>query len=473
MGGIFGVVSDKNCNLDLFFGVDYHSHLGTRRGGMAVYENGTFNRAIHNIENSPFRTKFEKDVDELVGNIGIGCISDNEPQPLLVSCHLGSYAITTVGLVTNLDELVKKTFEKGSTHFLEMSGSRINQTELVASLINQKNSILEGLQFVQHIIQGSMSILVMTPEGIYAARDKLGRTPIQIGKKDNSYCLATESFSFINLGYQHCKELGPAEIVFISQKKGIEILQPSGDKMKFCTFMWIYYGYPTSTYEGINVEEMRYKCGEALAKRDAENENVKPDIIAGVPDSGTAHAIGYANKSGIPFARPFIKYTPTWPRSFMPTNQSQRNLIARMKLIPVHQLIKDKKLLLIDDSIVRGTQLRETTDFLYQSGAKEVHIRPACPPLLFGCKYLNFSRSNSELDLITRRIIKEREGDNVSQEVLEDYANPDSKNYKEMLEEIRKQMHFTTLAFHRLDDMLESIDIDPSKLCTYCWNGKE
>ena len=473
MSGIFGVVSNTNCSLDLFFGVDYHSHLGTRRGGMAVCEKGTFNRAIHNIENSPFRTKFEKDVEELKGNIGIGCISDNEPQPLLINSHLGSYAITTVGIVTNIDDLAEKTFQKGATHFLEMSGSKINQTELIASLIDQKNSILEGIQFVQQVVEGSITLMVMTEDGIFAARDKLGRTPLQVGKKEDAYCLATESFSFLNLGYEQYKELGPAEIIFVSNKEGVQVLQKPGDKMKFCTFMWIYYGYPTSTYEGINVEEMRYNCGKALAKRDAERTNVKPDIVAGVPDSGTAHAIGYANESGVPFARPFIKYTPTWPRSFMPTNQSQRNLIARMKLIPVKQLIKDKKLLLIDDSIVRGTQLRETTDFLFNSGAKEVHVRPACPPLLFGCKYLNFSRSNSELDLITRRIIKEREGDNVSKEVLDDYANPDSKNYKEMLEEIRKQMHFTTLAFHRLDDMIESVGIEPCKLCTYCWNGQE
>lgn len=473
MGGLFGVVSKESCTLDLFFGVDYHSHLGTRRGGIAVCKDGSFNRAIHNIENAPFRTKFEKDVDELEGKIGIGCISDNEPQPLLVYSHLGSFALATVGIVTNLDELVKYTFEHGATHFLEMSGSKINQTELIASLINQKTSILEGIKFVQEIVKGSITILLMTQGGLYATRDRLGRTPLQIGKKDGAYCVASESFSYANLGYESYKELGPAEIVFISLEKGVEVLQKAGSKMKFCTFMWIYYGYPTSTYEGVNVEEMRYRCGEALAKRDMEETHIKPDIVAGVPDSGTAHAIGYANKSGIPFARPFIKYTPTWPRSFMPVNQEQRNLIAKMKLLPVHQLIKGKKLLLVDDSIVRGTQLRETTDFLYQSGAKEVHVRPASPPLLFGCKYLNFSRSNSELDLITRRVIKMREGDNISKEILDDYADPNSKNYKEMLEEIRKQMHFTTLAYHRLDDMLSSVGIDPENLCTYCWNGKE
>ncbi len=471
MGGLFGIVSKKNCTLDLFFGIDYHSHLGTRRGGMAVYENGTFNRAIHNIENSPFRTKFEKDVEEMKGNMGIGCISDNEPQPLLVQSHLGSYAITTVGKINNLNDLVQKTFAAGGTHFLEMSGGSINATELVASLINQKESILEGIRFVQSVVEGSMTVLIMTENGLFAARDKLGRLPLLIGKKEDSYCVASESFSYINLGFEDCKELGPAEIVFINMKDGISVLQPPADKMKICTFLWIYYGYPTATYEGVNVEQMRYRCGEMLAKR--EDNSVNPDIVAGVPDSGIAHAVGYANESGIPFARPFIKYTPTWPRSFMPANQEQRNLIARMKLIPVHPLIKNRKLLLIDDSIVRGTQLRETTDFLYQSGAKEVHVRPACPPIMFSCKYLNFSRSTSELDLITRRIIKMREGDNVPKEVLEDYANPDSKNYKEMVQEICRQLHFTTLMFHRLDDMLDAVGIEPCKLCTYCWNGKE
>ena len=471
MGGLFGVVSNKNCTLDLFFGIDYHSHLGTRRGGMATFNNGTFHRVIHNIENSPFRTKFERDVEDLKGTMGIGCISDNEPQPLLVQSHLGSYAISTVGLISNIDELVKETFERGGIHFLEMSGGAINPTELVAALINQKDSILEGIKYVQEKVKGSMTLILLTPNGIYAARDKLGRTPLLIGKKQDSFCIASESFSYINLGYEDEKELGPAEICFIDMQNGIQVLQAKKEKMKICTFLWIYYGYPTATYEGVNVETMRYRCGEMLAKRD--KGSVNPDIVAGVPDSGVAHAVGYANESGIPFARPFIKYTPTWPRSFMPTNQEQRNLIAHMKLNPVHQLIRNKSLLLIDDSIVRGTQLRETTDFLYQSGAKEVHVRPACPPLLFGCKYLNFSRSSSELDLITRRIIKMREGDNISKEILEDYANPDSQNYKEMLEAIRQQLHFTSLAFHRLDDMLDSVGIEPCKLCTYCWNGKE
>lgn len=467
MGGIFGVASKKDCVLDLFFGTDYHSHLGTRRGGMAVYGEDGFNRAIHNIENAPFRTKFEKDVETLKGNLGIGCISDYEPQPLLVQSHLGSFAITTVGKINNMDELVKEAFHKGSTHFLEMSGGSINATELVAALINQKDSLVEGIQYVQEVIDGSMTMLIMTQKGIYGARDRYGRTPLMIGKKEEGYCISFENFAYINLGYKNYYELGPSEIVFLTPE-GIESISPAREEMKICSFLWIYYGYPTSTYEGVNVETMRYKCGEMLARRD----HVKPDIVAGVPDSGIAHAVGYANASGIPFARPFIKYTPTWSRSFMPTNQSQRNLIAHMKLIPVDALIKDKSLLLIDDSIVRGTQLRETTEFLYQSGAKEVHIRPACPPLFYGCKYLNFSRSNSELDLITRRIILDREGDKADERVG-DYIDPDSQNYKEMTDEICKQLKFTSLRFHRLDDMVESVGISPCKLCTYCWNGKK
>ncbi|MDO5411396.1 MAG: amidophosphoribosyltransferase [Lachnospiraceae bacterium] len=470
MGGFFGVAAKESCTLDLFYGVDYHSHLGTRRGGMAVYGPNGFNRAIHNIENSPFRTKFERDVDELEGNLGIACISDNEPQPLLVQSHLGSFAITTVGKINNVDELVKTTYEHGHTHFLEMSGGQINPTELVAALINQRNSIVEGLRYVQQAIEGSMTVLLMTSEGIYAARDRYGRTPVSIGQKEGAFCASFESFAYINLGYTSYRELGPSEIAYITPE-GVETLSAPGKEMKICSFLWTYYGYPTSSYEGINVENMRYRCGSMLAKHDKNRENVKPDIVAGVPDSGIAHAIGYANESGIPYARPFIKYTPTWPRSFMPQNQSQRNLIARMKLIPVKELIEDKKLLLIDDSIVRGTQLRETTQFLYQSGAKEVHVRPACPPLLYGCKYLNFSRSKSELDLITRRVILEREGDK-AEEMLSDYADPSSQNYEEMLEAIRKQLTFTTLSYHRLDDLVESIGLSPCQLCTYCFNGK-
>ena len=467
MGGFFAVASKESCIMDLFFGTDYHSHLGTKRGGMAVYGKDGFNRSIHNIQNSPFRTKFERDVEELEGNLGIGCISDFEPQPLLVHSHLGSFAVTTVGRINNVDELVKECFEFGHTHFLEMSGGSINPTEIIAALINQKSTIAEGLANVQEKVDGSMTVLVLTNEGIYASRDRLGRTPVIVGKKENAFCASFESFAYLNLGYQDYKELGPGEIVYITPEE-VKVLKEPGEEMKICSFLWVYYGYPTSTYEGVNVEKMRYECGRKLAERDEE----QPDSVAGVPDSGVPHAIGYANKSGIPYERPFIKYTPTWPRSFMPANQSQRNLIAKMKLIPVHELIKDKKLLLIDDSIVRGTQLGETTEFLYESGAEEVHIRTACPPLLFGCKYLNFSRSSSELDLITRRVIQRREGE-VTKELLEDYANPDSENYKAMVEEIRKELNFTSLKFHRLDDMVEAIGISPCKLCTYCWNGKE
>ncbi len=470
MGGFFGVVSKKKCSLDLFYGVDYHSHLGTRRGGMATYGKDGFHRSIHNIENAPFRTKFDKDVDEMDGNMGIGCISDFEPQPLLIQSHLGSFAITTVGKINNLEEIKKAIYEKGSTHFQEMSGGRLNATELIAALICQADSIVEGIRYVQGMVDGSMTILILTKDGLYAARDKYGRTPVVVGKREDSYCVAFESYSYLNLGYNHYKELGPAEIDFITTD-GVEMVSPPGDRMRICSFLWVYYGYPTACYEGVNVEAMRYRCGSMLAKRDGGS--VQPDIVAGVPDSGIAHAIGYANESGIPYARPFIKYTPTWPRSFMPTTQSQRDLIARMKLIPVQSLIENKKLLLIDDSIVRGTQLRETTEFLYQSGAKEVHVRPACPPLLFGCKYLNFSRSKSDLDLITRRIIREWEGDDVSQEVLEEYADPASEKYQKMVDEICRRQNFTSLRFHRLDDLLASIGIEPCRVCTYCFNGKK
>lgn len=467
MGGFFAVASKESCVLDLFFGTDYHSHLGTRRGGLAVYGKKGFDRAIHNIQNSPFRTKFERDVDELEGNLGIGCISDYEPQPLLVHSHLGSFAITTVGRINNIDALVEDCFDKGHTHFLEMSGGTINPTEITAALINQKSSMVEGLQYVQEKVEGSLTVLVLTKDGFYASRDKLGRTPVIIGKKENAFCAAFESFAYLNLGYSDYKELGPAEIVFVTPES-VETVSAPKEKMKICSFLWVYYGYPTSSYEGVNVEKMRYNCGKLMAKRDF----VKPDSVAGVPDSGIAHAIGYSNEAGIPFSRPFIKYTPTWPRSFMPSSQEQRSLIAKMKMIPIHDLIKDQSLLMIDDSIVRGTQLRETTEFLYNNGAREVHIRPACPPLLYGCKYLNFSRSNSDLDLITRRVILAREGEN-AEKMLADYANPDSQNYKEMVEEIRKQLNFTSLQYNRLDDMIDAIGLEPCKLCTYCFNGKE
>lgn len=472
MGGFFGAVGKDKENVvyDVFYGTDYHSHLGTRRAGMVMYdEEKGFDRAIHNIENSPFRTKFADDVNSMTGYMGIGCISDYEAQPLLIRSKAGTYAITTVGKINNTDELVKMLFEKSHLHFFEMSGGEVNATELVAAIINQKDNIIDGIRYAQELIDGSMTMLVMSRQGIYAARDKYGRTPVAIGKSANGFCAAFENFSYLNLGYSHYRELGPCEIVLLTPETVIN-LTPPREEMKICTFLWVYYGYPSSSYEGVSVEEMRYNCGKALAKRD----NIRPDLVAGVPDSGIAHAVGYSNYSKIPFSRPFIKYTPTWPRSFMPPNQTQRNRIARMKLLPVESLIKDKSLLLIDDSIVRGTQMRETTEYLFQSGAREVHIRPACPPLLYGCKYLNFSRSNSEMDLITRRVIAAREGDNVSDELLQDYADPDSKNYCAMVEEIRKQLKFTSLRFHRLDDMLDSVTgIDHCKLCTYCWNGKE
>lgn len=468
MGGFFGVASKQDCVFDLFFGVDYHSHLGTRRGGMAVYGKDGFNRSIHNIENAPFRTKFEKDMQEMSGHLGIGCISDYEPQPLIVRSHHGTYALTTISKINNQEQLTQKLFDSGHSHFLEMSGGDINATELIAALINQKANIIEGIHHALEEIDGSVSILLMNQAGIYAARDKYGRTPVVIGKKDDAYCVSFENYAYKNLGYSDYKELGPGEIVVVTDKNCVTLMNPN-EEMKICTFLWVYYGYPASSYEGNSVENMRYRCGRMMAQRD----NVKPDIVAGVPDSGIAHAIGYANESGVPFSRPFIKYTPTWSRSFIPTLQSQRNQIAKMKILAVEELIRDKSLLLIDDSIVRGTQLRETTEFLYDSGAKEVHIRPACPPLLYGCKYLNFSRSSSEMDLITRRVIDRLENGKVTDEVLQEYADPDSPKYEQMVEEIRKEMNFTSLAFARLDDMLESVGIDKCKLCTYCWNGKE
>ena len=468
MGGFFGVVSKRDCVFDLFFGVDYHSHLGTKRGGMAVLGNRGFNRAIHNIENSPFRTKFERDVLEMKGSFGIGCISDNEPQPLIVKSHHGTYAITTVGKINNIDEIEKRMFENGTSHFLEMSGGDVNPTEVIASIINQKENLIEGIKYAQDIIEGSITILLLNERGIYAARDKYGRTPCIIGKKEDSYCVSFEEFAFLNLGYQDYHELGPGEIVVVNPDLGCKVLQAPGKKMKICTFLWVYYGYPSSRYEGISVERMRYNCGKYIARRDT----IKPDTVAGIPDSGVPHAIGYSNESGIPFSRPFIKYTPTWPRSFMPSIQSERNLIAKMKLIAVKELIEGKKLMLLDDSIVRGTQMRETTEFLYSSGAKEVHVRSACPPLLYGCKYLNFSRSKSEMELITRRTILKLEG-TINDEIIKEYIDPDGDKYKAMVEEIRKELNFTSLQFNRLDDMKKACEIDEEKLCTYCWDGKE
>lgn len=473
MGGFFGVASKDDCVFDLYFGTDYHSHLGTRRGGLATYGENGFDRSIHNIENAPFRTKFNKDVQSMHGHLGIGCISDYESQPLIVRSHHGTYAITTVSKINNVDEIVNTIFGNGNSHFLEMSGGDVNPTELVAALINQKENLIDGIRYALNTIDGSLILMLMTPKGIYAARDKLGRMPVIIGKKEDAYCISFEDFAFQNLGYQHCKELGPGEIDVVTPNS-VKTLVAPGKKMKICTFLWVYYGYPSSSYEGVNVEEMRYRCGKKMAMRDASRTNIHPDIVAGVPDSGTAHAVGYANASGIPFSRPFIKYTPTWPRSFMPTIQSKRNLIAKMKLIAVHDLIKGKRMLLIDDSIVRGTQLRETTEFLYQNGAKEVHIRPACPPLVYGCKYLNFSRSSSEMDLITRRVIARLEHtEEVSDEILQQYTDPESPKYDEMIEEIRKELNFTSLHYNRLDDMLDAVGIPKENLCTYCWDGRE
>lgn len=468
MGGYFAVASKEDCVFDLFFGVDYHSHLGTRRAGMAVYsaENG-FDKAIHNIENAPFRTKFTKESNDMHGNMGIGCISDFEAQPILVRSHHGTFAVTTVGKINNTDEIVDKIIST-NTHFFEMQNGEINPTELVAAIINQKDNFIDGIRYAQQLVDGSLSMLILTPAGIYCARDKLGRTPIVIGKKDTGYCASFESFAYLNLGYEDEKELGAGEVVVMTCD-GVKTLIPAGNKKKICTFLWVYYGYPSSSYEGISVEKMRYNCGRALAKRD----NVKPDVVAGVPDSGIAHAIGYSNESKIPFSRPFVKYTPTWPRSFMPTHQSKRNLIAKMKLIPIHDLIEGKSLLLIDDSIVRGTQLKESADFLYASGAKEVHIRPACPPIMFGCKYLNFSRSTSEMELITRRVINDLEGGQPDDAVLKQYCDPDSEKYKNMVDEICKRLHFTSLRYHRLDDMIASVGIGADELCTYCWDGRE
>lgn len=468
MGGFFGVVSKQDCVTDLFFGVDYHSHLGTRRGGMAVYSKEGFERSIHNIENAPFRTKFERDVDEMHGNMGIGCISDNEAQPLLVRSHLGSYAITTVGRINNETELTERAMRSGRAHFLEMSGGKVNATELVATVIDEEQDLVSGLLHAQEVINGSMSILLLTPEGIYASRDRLGRTPIVVGQKEGATCVSFESFAYLNLGYHTLRELGPGEIVRITAE-GVETLSPARKPMKICAFLWMYYGYPTSVYEGVNVEAMRCRNGEIMAKND---DHSTAESVAGIPDSGIAHAIGYANQSGIPFTRPFIKYTPTWPRSFMPVNQEMRNLVAHMKLIPVDELIRGKSLMFIDDSIVRGTQMRETVQFLYESGAKEVHIRSACPPIVYGCKYLNFSRSSSELDLITRRIMLEIEGDKALDH-LEEYTVSASERYKEMIARIAKKLDFTTLGYQSREGMLEAIGLPEEQVCTYCWSGKE
>ncbi|MBE6755064.1 MAG: amidophosphoribosyltransferase [Ruminococcaceae bacterium] len=473
MGGFFGAVSERDCIIDVFFGVDYHSHLGTRRGGMAAYDEEIgLQREIHNIENSPFRTKFEGITEEMKGRACIGCISDSDPQPLLIRSELGKYALCTVGAINNSEELVEKYLTTGG-HFSAMTGGKVNSTELVAALISQKSSFVEGIKFVQDVIDGSMSILILKEGGsIIAARDKMGRIPVLLGKDDEGYCVTFESFAYDKLGYTPEKELGPGEIVEITSKK-IEVLSEARKEMKICAFLWTYYGYPTSIYEGVNVEAMRYRNGEIMAETDRKNGIAQDlDYVAGVPDSGTPHAIGYANVSEADFARPFIKYTPTWPRSFMPSNQKERNKVAKMKLVPVHELIEGKKLLFVDDSIVRGTQLRETVDFLYENGAKEVHIRSACPPIMYGCKYLNFSRSTSEMELIARQTIMELEGEE-GFKYLEEYSDGSTERGKKMRKAICEKMHFSSLEYQSLEGVIKSIGLPECKVCTYCWNGKE
>lgn len=471
MGGLFGVASKKDCVMDMFFGTDYHSHLGTKRGGLCVYDkNGGFERTIHNIENSPFRTKFEREVDKFCGNMGIGSISDGDPQPLTTYSSLGDYALGTVGIINNKESLVRELV--ATNHFMTMSGNEINNTELVAALISKGSDIVEGIRYAQDKIEGSMSMLVLTPEGLYGARDKYGRTPLIVGRNSESYCIASESFSFINIGYQFDRELGAGEVVLITPE-GVEQVAAPGDKTRVCTFLWTYYGYTTSTYEGQNVEKMRYRNGALLAKRD---EGLEVDYVAGVPDSGVAHALGYASASKIHYARPLIKYTPTWPRSFMPQNQKARELIAKMKLVPVFEIINDSKFVLVDDSIVRGTQLTGTVRYLHENGAKEIHVRSACPPIMFGCKYLNFSRSVSEMDLITRRVICELEGikpENVTGQMLDEYSDSSTARHGGMTNRIRETLKFNSLKYQNLNDTLAAVEVDKAKLCTYCWNGKE
>ena len=472
MGGFFGAISQHDVTLDIFFGVDYHSHLGTRRGGMIIYDaQDGFQRQIHSIENTPFRTKFEKDLAEFHGHAGIGCISDTDPQPLLVRSHLGLYAISTVGIINNAEELVEEYFN-GGRQFMAMSSGKVNSTELTAALINQKGSLIEGIRHAQEVIDGSSTILILTSEGIVAARDRLGRLPVLIGQNNEGCCVSFESFACTKLGYANAYELGPGEIVRVTPD-GWETLAPAGDKMRICAFLWTYYGYPNSNYEGMNVEVMRCRNGEIMAQREKEAGTL-PDVdwVAGVPDSGVPHAIGYANRSGKPFARLFVKYTPTWPRSFMPASQDVRNQVAKMKQIPVPELIQGKKLLFVDDSIVRGTQLRETVDFLYGAGAKEVHMRSACPPIMYGCKYLNFSSSNSDMELLARKTVQELEGDE-GQQHLDEYADVSTQRGQCMLKAICEKFGFDSLGYQSLDGLLEAIGIDRSKVCTYCWSGKE
>jgi len=473
MGGFFGAVSRRDCVLDVFFGVDYHSHLGTRRGGMVVYdEEKGYQRQIHNIENTPFRTKFENDVASFCGCAGIGCISDTDPQPLLIRSHLGLFAMTTVGIINNAEALVEKYFSDHGHQFMAMSSGAVNATELTAALINQKDSLIEGIRHAQEVIDGSMTLLILKGKSIIAARDRLGRLPVLVGKSDDGCCISFESFAYHKLGYSDGYELGPGEIVEVTAD-GWKQLTPPGDKMRICAFLWTYYGYPNSNYEGQNVEVVRYRNGELMAQKDRKN-GMLPDVdyVAGVPDSGIPHAIGYANDCHAPFARPFVKYTPTWPRSFMPANQDVRNQVAKMKQIPVPELIEGKKLLFVDDSIVRGTQLRETVEFLYSCGAEEVHMRSACPPIMYGCKYLNFSRSNSDMELLARRTIQELEGDE-GQEHLDEYADGTSERGKCLAKTICEKFGFSSLGYQSLKGLLEAIGIDSDKLCTYCWNGRE
>ena len=473
MGGFFGAISKHDCVLDLFFGVDYHSHLGTRRGGMIVYDQKDgFQRQIHNIENTPFRTKFEKDVTKFHGTSGIGCISDTDPQPLLVRSHLGLFAITTVGIINNAEELVQAYFGRQGSQFMAMSSGAVNATELTAALINQKDTLVEGIRYAQEVIDGSATILILTEEGIIAARDKLGRLPVLVGRGEDGCCVSFESFAYRKLGYDTDHELGPGEIVRVTAE-GWETLAPAGEEMRICAFLWTYYGYPNSNYEGVNVELMRYRNGEIMARDEiAQGQLPKVDYVAGVPDSGIPHAIGFANRSGTAFARPFVKYTPTWPRSFMPSSQNIRNQVAKMKQIPVPELIENKKLLFVDDSIVRGTQLRETIEFLYSCGAEEVHLRSACPPIMYGCKYLNFSRSNSDMELLARATIQKLEGDE-GQEHLDEYADGATQRGRCLLKTICEDMGFSSLGYQSLNGLLEAIGIDRSRICTYCWTGKE
>lgn len=475
MGGLFGVTSKSDCVIDLFFGVDYHSHLGTKAGGMCVYGENGFNRSIHSIESAPFRTKFQKDMEELEGTMGIGSISDSDPQPLTVYSKLGHYSIGTVGVITNKDDIVEDLILSGNHQFMSRSKGAINNTELVSALICTGINIPQGIRYAQKKIEGSMSLLLLAEDGLYAARDYYGRTPLIIGKKEDAFCVASESFSFINLGYEYYGEVQPGEIVKVTAD-GVEVVAPANEKdVKVCTFLWTYYGYATAIYEGKNVENMRYRNGGLIADIDKDDPDLKDvDYVAGVPDSGIAHALGYAHKSGIPYARPLIKYTPTWPRSFMPSNQKARNLIARMKLVPDKEIIEGKKFVLVDDSIVRGTQLRETLSYLYENGADKIHVRSACPPIMFGCKYLNFSRSYSPMELISRRVIAELEGtEDVPAEVLEQYADSTTEKYAAMVERIREISGFDTLKYQTLENLLESVQVDKCKLCTYCWDGKE